>query len=75
VLNITCPRDNCNTLLAEDFILEELPHNLREKFSKFKKITLMSNDPLLKWCPKEGCDNFARAENSQVKKVICPCGQ
>lgn len=47
---------------------------MKNKFSKFKKIKLISSNPLLKWCPKPGCENYAEAENSEVKLVVCPCG-
>ena len=63
VLVIKCAKDNCMTQLTESFILNALPQNLKEKFLKFKKIKLLSQDPLLKWCPRPGCEHFVKAKN------------
>lgn len=45
---------------------------LYKKYLKFKQMKLLDSDPLVKWCPRPGCDKFVRGTTS---KLICDCEQ
>lgn len=36
---------------------------------------MVDSDPLVKWCPRPGCDKYARAENDRARKIVCECEQ
>ena len=63
VLEIKCPYIDCKTIIEENLILKTIPQNLKEKYLKFKKIKILSQDSLLRWCPRPDCEHFVRAEN------------
>ena len=36
---------------------------------------MLDTDPLVKWCPRAGCEKFVRARNDRAHKIVCDCGQ
>jgi len=41
------------------------------KYQKFKADALIDKDPLMRWCPKQGCKGTARAESLDAQAVEC----
>ena len=44
---------------------------LCEKFKRFRDQKGLDSDPLVRWCPKPGCEEHMRAVNSQAEKMVC----
>jgi hypothetical protein len=69
---------NCALQFEESQLKEIFNDNegtiLLEKREKFKLRKILDGDPLVKWCPKPGCELYVKAENTTVQKVKCECG-
>ena len=47
-------------------------NELLEKFTRFKAKKDLESDPLVRYCPKLGCEEHMRGENQDVVKLQCP---
>ena len=47
-------------------------NDLMDRFKHFREKKELDKDPLVRYCPKIGCDQHMRAENSQCVKLQCP---
>ena len=66
-----CRRPISATKVKEIFTKMDLPHLFR-KYERFKDKKSLDSDPLVRWCPKAGCDTHIRAEKKDTKKLQCP---
>ena len=41
------------------------------KYVRFKDKKELEKDPLVRWCPKPGCESYMRAETSDTAKITC----
>ena len=42
------------------------------KYERFKNKKALEADPLVRWCPKAGCEMHMRATERDVQKLQCP---
>jgi hypothetical protein len=74
VLWIGCPSEGCKTEISVELLQETTSADLYNKYLKFKRIKLLEKDKNIRWCPKEGCSNYARREKESDLKISCICG-
>ncbi len=56
----------CPHLYTEEIIKEVVDEGVFKKFTKFKLQKEIDKDPLVKWCPKPGCEKFIKAKDTKV---------
>lgn len=49
-------------------LLKESEELLR-KYEKFKIQKELEKDPLIKWCPRPGCERYVKADSIKASKV------
>ena len=43
-----------------------------EKYRRFKVSKDLDSDPLVRYCPKPGCEEHMKAESNDTQKLQCP---
>lgn len=79
VMKIKCFNPDCKVTFDDARVKAVLSGNaeldaIYIKYLKFKQMKMLDSDPLVKWCPKEGCDKFVRATSKFQNKLTCGCG-
>jgi len=72
-LNIGCPSDGCEKTFQDEQLKKLLNKADLEKYHRFKKAAILTQNPNLRWCVREGCDKYVIAEDGN-RKLICECG-
>ena len=76
IIDIKCP-DDCGVSYTDEEIHSILTNNveLYNKYEKFKKIAILSQDPNIRWCVRAECTGYMKGDKLS-KKLICDlCGQ
>lgn len=63
----------CPLKFTEEDLDIYLPLEIKEKFLKFRTKYKINENPDLKWCPNNTCDNFINIKTANKKKdfIIC----
>ena len=76
VKKIKCFDYECQAHIPDTKLYEILSENIRydlmDRFKYFREKKDLDKDPLVRYCPKAGCDQYMRAEDSQCVKLQCP---
>ena len=76
IIDIKCP-DNCGVSYTDEEIHRILTNNvdLYNKYKKFKKIAILSQDPNICWCVRVECTGYMKGDNLSQKLICNLCGQ
>ena len=73
VAKVKCFDYKCLTSISDTKLQEILSesgrNDLMERYKYFRQKKDLEKDPLVRYCPKAGCDQYLRAENSQSIKL------
>ncbi|EGR28853.1 ibr domain protein [Ichthyophthirius multifiliis] len=72
-LQLQIKQNNCQQCYVDKNIEELIDENSFKKYIQFKKILIINQDPSLKWCCKEGCNKYVKA-NEKSNQAKCECG-
>ena len=69
---VKCLEHSCRLPIDIDFLQRSLPAELFEKYQRFKAAKTLDSDPLIRHCPKPGCETHIRALSADQVKLECP---
>ncbi|CAD8128810.1 unnamed protein product [Paramecium sonneborni] len=70
---MVCPQQDCNKQQTDEFMESILEPEMMSKLKKFRKIKQLQLDPDIVWCPRLGCEETLK--RNQSKRLQCKCGQ
>lgn len=74
-INVHCPSPKCYAVVHDKAFKRLLPRSEYKTFKKFVAKSLVTDNPLIKFCPAPGCTNAIKCERKNRREAVqCGCG-
>lgn len=72
--NIKCPQTGCDMLVNDSTLIRLIPDNALHILLTLMTHSYVESNPLLRYCPSEGCKYTMKANKLELAVVVCECG-
>ena len=67
-----CAYNGCSEKFGDEQVAKFIGGEKLERYMRFKKASLLSQNPDLRWCVRPGCDKYVIGKKGD-KNVVCVC--